>query len=221
MNVVVRSTKRGAPLQRLLKVREHDLVASIEAAYNVDADDEAWMMGMLQSVHPALDQGGGLLGYFYDGTAGEVRLYGHAAFGESNIEIDNLVPVLLQLGPDEMHDMLLRCPRVMASASEVLTVKRVQELAAANSMDLKGINDTVGIKCHEPEGWGAMVGFAVPHLTRVDAKTESFWARLAAHATAALRIRRRLRAVPGAGPPDAVLNADGKVIHAEPDAKDA
>src|SRR5450432_3844165 len=153
-----------------LEIRKHDLVGLIEAAYSIDADDEHWMQGLLQAIHPALNQGGGMIGYFYDGSGGELRMWGHTGFGAPPIVLEHAKPAVKGLRPDELHRMLLACPRVMTSASQFLGLERAREYVAANPGLPFG--DTVGIKCHEPEGWGAMLGFPVPALTEIDRATE-------------------------------------------------
>jgi DNA-binding CsgD family transcriptional regulator len=212
----------GVAMTSGFKVRRHDMIGSIEAAYDVESDDAGWLQGILSSVAPALDQGGGVLGVFYDGTQpSSLRLYGAGAVGIPTAVLQGLVSSVGGLTLQEQQLMYLRSPRVMASASEIIGAARMLEYAPKTPAGAHGVVDTVGIKCHEPEGWGVMIGISVPHLTHVNRRTEATWSRLAAHVTAALRIRRRLKAASNVVPdPDAVLTVRGTLSHAEAAAKE-
>jgi hypothetical protein len=204
-------------MQTQLRDRPHDMIGAIEATYDVDSDDQRWLGAILKSIHPALDQGGGVLGLFYEGTnAGRVRFWGQEGHGTTAELLKATLPSVTGLDGNELQHMYLQCPRVMATASEILGVERVLEYAPKTPLGALGFADTVGIKCHEPEGWGVMFGLPVRHLVRIDDVTEGRWSRFAAHVTAALRIRRRLSAAEGrAVAPDAVLTSGGAVSHAE------
>jgi DNA-binding CsgD family transcriptional regulator len=208
-------------LQTALKDRPHDMIGSFEALYDVDSDDEHWLRKILESIHPALDQGGGMMGMFYEATSdGGVRFWGHDGFGTAAEVLKAALPTVNGLEGDELQYMYLQCPRVMASASEILGIERVQEFGPHTPLGALGFADTIGIKCHEPEGWGVMLGLPAFHLSKVDAELDTRWSRFAAHLTAALRIRRRLRIAEGKDIlPDAVLTAQGTVSHAEELAK--
>jgi DNA-binding CsgD family transcriptional regulator len=206
--------------QQRLSLRKHDIVGSIEAAYLLEADEQAWMQGLLHSIRPTFDQGLGVMGYFYDASGENMRAWGVAGDGAPPGIVETTIPIIQGLGPAALKTMF-QCPRVMASASDILSPERIHGYIASTAMGAAQFADTVGIKCHEPEGWGVMIGCGVPQLTTVDRQTEGNWSRLAAHITAALRIRRRLQGGSSLTQSDAVLNPRGTVAHAETAAKDA
>jgi DNA-binding CsgD family transcriptional regulator len=197
-----------------------DLVRILEAAYHVDLDEDAWLLGVALAVQPALDCGQGVIGWYYDATVpGELRTHGFLGLGAEKRTLERLrgnqgsvpkgrVPAGIPIS-FVSHAFGAACWRELISYNVRHTFQ----------VGWKGVHV---FNAADPTGYGCMLGAA-------GAKKQSIWGtvvwgRLAAHIAAGLRIRRRLQKLSGrwaqVSDGEAVLTPDGKIEHAEGPAKE-
>jgi DNA-binding CsgD family transcriptional regulator len=197
-------------------------LAAIRAAYVTEAVDESWLRGVLEAAAPGLDQGLGMLAYFFDASdARRLRVWAPAVVGAvPSGWRDAWTRNLATTAEDVEHTR-----RLYLSGSAVKTVserlgkkpERVSEYAGAAQL---GMRDFLGVVATDPTGLGSVLCVNLPRA-RVPTRGEvEVWSRVAAHIAAGLRIRRQLALLPEMRP-EAVLRSDGKLEHAEPPAAGA
>src|SRR6185437_13316170 len=60
----------------------------MESAYELDGDDEQWLQRVADLVRPTLDRGKGVVGYFFDASAEELRISSYVGSGAAPAEVE-------------------------------------------------------------------------------------------------------------------------------------
>lgn len=195
-----------------------DPVSVIEAAYRLGGSDRAWMQEILKVVRPAWDDGMGVC--MFELTLGES---GRPSIGASAFDSDR--PELLkqtvlrmnqQLGAQEIELTYVK-QQIYSTLSERMAPVEADFRENAIYRELghpHGIYDCVGLQIADPSGTMIMMAAPRREITNTSEAERQQWARLAAHIAAAHRLRRRHQ-VDGVelDDADAVLSADGRLIH--------
>jgi DNA-binding CsgD family transcriptional regulator/predicted Ser/Thr protein kinase len=201
------------------RVEGADVLSLIDAAYATDADEGTWLRGLATAARAVLDTGLGLFTVCYDAAdPGQFRIR------ESIIEglPDGVGPVLARhtalfdrawveatfLGFVCDH---IRHPRFARHPAATPTL--LDELYARH-----GIQDIFSINAIDPTGLGHQINVFQPRRCRITPAARAHWSRVAAHIAAGNRLRARLGRAPKA-PPEAVLDAHGRIVHAEGEAR--
>jgi DNA-binding CsgD family transcriptional regulator len=194
----------------------HDYVSMIEAGYEADGDDRAWLAGILRSVRSALDRGGGVFACIVERPA-------RASAGSFTVS----TPVMLdcppalpealtagarQLSPEDFVRHLRASPCATAGQSVSAEARAIQEAVLRPF----GVVDIQYVRALNPDLTGLMLSAPAPDRRRLHPRQAASLSRVAAHLAAALRLRRH-RGGRGA---DAVLDPGGRLLHAEGDARD-
>lgn len=199
-----------------------DLISAVEAAYDLAPDDDAWLDTLCRVVSPYLNYGLGTVAFTYEVDAEHraraitVKQHGtpfdvteqvrssHAALPPSWVETVLMVPGHVGSGIEVMPEDLR--PRLH------------ERLRAADAPP-----DSMGIAVGNLGGRGVVFCAALPE-PRLSTRTErARWYRIAAHFRAGMRLRNLLASVEGA-PVDAhateaIMEPDGRVVHAEGSAR--
>ena len=189
--------------------RQANPIDVVEAAYELERDDEDWLRNLADVVRPLVDGGRGLVAYHFD-MARPKPFPDH--------------PLLLGMDPRDWEFMR----RLTTSSARFVEMTKIvhvypqsygtllDEGRRAGLGDLRedreaaglfryGIGDAVSLRTIEPGGKG--VAFAGPHHAehRIDKRAVRLWARVAAHIAAGRRLRAAHDDV------EAVLHPSGRV----------
>lgn len=195
----------------------------IEAAYALERDDRAWLLGLARAVRPLLEGGRGLYAYAYDASVPPTSWLDRAVLVDADRAELRAAQQMIAARTSyaaEIHVL----PSPLASATQ-----GAREAGLADPRPgfdaLLGrwkIVDYLALRTVEPGGHGVVVTAAQLRERRVEQRARRLWARVAGHIAAARRLRAALAAststAPAAAEPDAVLTPGGKVEHAAGDA---
>ena len=187
-----------------------DLVGVLEAAYRFDGDESDWLGGVLEEMRGYIAPGHAALAFFHD--------HNLPAYVEPTraitVGLDERIGAMIAHGTrasgPQIAELTQQTPAV-ASASSVLGEKWTQLLPMLRGvLASAGVEDVFTLRCEDTSGRGCALSVTIPQartFTRGEIET---WSRVAAHVTAALRLRRN----DDADEPEAMLTPGGKVEHA-------
>jgi DNA-binding CsgD family transcriptional regulator len=183
-----------------------ELIRVAEAAYQMENPDEPWLRGILEAVNPVLERGLGVTAWLYD------------------LKAPNECPLAVAHGgpPDLAARMRESARSVDASLvlesyrhgrattiSAAIGPEATTAYFAASGLRALGFVDNLGLLCTDVDGRGIGISCPLSQTTVLTDPEVRRWERLAAHLTAAYRLRRRQ------GPTEAVVSPSGKIDHAE------
>jgi DNA-binding CsgD family transcriptional regulator len=192
-----------------------DLVRIVEAAYDIEQTEDIWLSGILAAASPALDAGLGVLAYTYDASEpSDIRFTAVAGQGVS----EGLAALFARSGRDMSSDYVRKSYRALscATASEVPGWHQLPFIDQAAEL---GMRDLLAVNGTNPDGHGLCLNAFLVDETKITARRRNLLARVSCHLAAAHRLRRRLARSDGnPDTPEAILDHDGKVHHAEGEA---
>jgi DNA-binding CsgD family transcriptional regulator len=204
---------------------EPDHVSIVEAAYQLDLDDGAWIEGLVRTTAPLLERGLGVVGYFW-----RVEEDGQVLVIENQVclgcppKLPEAVRRAAELTPqDALRDFVAAGPchshsEVRDLGADFVKTREINEAL----LPLVGARDVVTVRATNPDQTsGVAVGACTRNVATVAPRTRAAFSRVAAHIVAATRLRRAVRhnlppsSVQAA---EAVFDARGALLHAEGDA---
>jgi DNA-binding CsgD family transcriptional regulator len=184
--------------------RTPDWIGIVEAAYEVERDEEAWLNGLLDAAQ-CLDRGLGMMAFTYDGS--DVRNFRLGALVQRGFPKKRLETAMALIADRTSRpDFVERTYRFLACAtmSEIEGESGEWRKTAAAA----GIGDSLGVNGLDPSGRGCMLGAILPRETKLSHAQRETLSRISTHLAAAHRLRNKLRA--GAAPVG-VVDRRGKV----------
>lgn len=193
-----------------------DLLGVVEAAYELRARDEDWLVSLLGEMKPLLDVGLGVAGFFFDARDPDALRFTTPRVLGAPTATSLAFGAALRLLPARMVRQAFGGTTAMASASQVfgLGQKLDEHFLVKHFGHPFGFHDMIGFKVRDPSGAGLLVVAALPEIREVSRREREPWEMCAAHVAAALRLRRTLTSDSFTGA-EAVLEPDGSVAHAE------
>ncbi|MEZ4372296.1 MAG: LuxR C-terminal-related transcriptional regulator [Polyangiaceae bacterium] len=192
-----------------------DPIGVVEAGYRLDGGFEEWLDGLLEAVAPSFDVGmGTVTNAVLARPDGVEHLWVRCRNARDDAEeVSRRVHTSMPQKAEMSAAFAQRLGLVTASAAlegYADNTRRWHEL-----MSPIGVVDTVGILMIE--GFvGAHVGGLRPETIKPTARDQALWDRVAIHLSHALRLRLTIGNLEDqASRTDAVLDPDGKLIHAE------
>ncbi|MGE5182301.1 MAG: helix-turn-helix transcriptional regulator [Acidobacteriota bacterium] len=191
----------------------------VEAAYDLEADDGAWLRRVVELVRPLVDRGRGVLGYTFElPLASAMWLPQHVFLGMSAAEagayeamatagLRNGITRPMHVDPEALGSM-----QETASRNH-LGPKLVASTLLAPLARLR-IRDVIALRTVEPGGKGIVIAGPSAEDLHVDRRAKRLWSRVAAHLAAG----RRLRAAMSEDGIEAILTPSGKLDDARGDA---
>ncbi|HWL84889.1 MAG TPA: hypothetical protein VNO21_03765, partial [Polyangiaceae bacterium] len=178
---------------RSVAPRTTDVLAIVEAAYRLDVADREWLEGVALACRPVLDEGFGLSAFeFHYQIGSRPRILQATRIGMSE-DLEKAYPVVFaSLDPDVQQRPFLRGP--CTTASQIMGLRRDfgnNELMKHFAQKY-GIYDSLWITAAEPSGWGCGLHAGRPRFGWPSRATIGRWTRIAAHLSAAVRLRKRL-----------------------------
>ena len=198
-----------------------DHVSVVEAAYSVAADDAGWVTTLASVCQPLLDEGLGVGAWTYDASgAGAIRLLHRAVVGGPEDLVNRM-----DAWSREIEPMLLRRLYPTGSVGCLLASRQIgwslltADAATRKHLHPVGVFDLMGITTPDPDGSGAGVVAFYSRPKTASRRTIEMWGRIGVHLSAAFRLRRS--AGSSERHADAILDPNGKLLHAETPAKSA
>jgi DNA-binding NarL/FixJ family response regulator len=195
-----------------------DWIGLLEASYRVEGSLDGWLGGVLESAQLALDVGFGAYGQVIRLDAGSPAVESVVAIGGmAGMEADSRTST--EGAPAAAFNALFRSGLAVGSASAIVEQAGHLEEFTAQIASASGgrIADFLGVVAPDSEGRVVTLAGAQPRRASVANHAARRWTRVAAHLGAGSRLHARMAAVAGASA-EAVMQPDGKVLHASGDA---
>lgn len=190
-----------------------DYVDVMVAAYRVEQTPSAWLRGVLEAARPRLDRGAGVTGYFVDCSEG------FRAWDQQGIDFFTDPEALFGTYAASMPLEVVRAVHTYAPAGYSPALP--DEARPALEWGLAHTGPALGVNGIDASLRGAALAAFDPTRAKEPPTAAELarWAQVSAHLAAGARLVHRLVGVPQE-PPEAVLAPDGRVLHAELDARD-
>jgi DNA-binding CsgD family transcriptional regulator len=196
-----------------------DPITAIEAVYDLEGNEEAWMRRILNALAPSLDEGFGLVGQTYDLLHPDGPQIGPVnAIGAVATQHDVPVVLTTALGREGTIRLLRWCGgRTVSQHMGLKPHEFVSHPAFRDAWHGKGYKDFLALNSCDVSGRGAYVGAPLEEAQWLSGMRARRWMRVSSHFATALRLRRALTGDPFEAS-DAVMTPGGRVEHAERDA---
>jgi DNA-binding CsgD family transcriptional regulator len=191
--------------------RKADVLSIIEAAYDVDSDEQTWLTNIIEAACPHVDSGHGVSAYTWDARGGALAIRTWVDRG-SEFPAKRYLEALSLATPEYVRRSWLS--KSCSTASSVEGWEREPGRALLGEM---GIHDVFAVNAKNPDGIGCMVGAPMSSMRRASRDEVRLFGRISAHLAAAYRLRVRLaeeRVTSAVDHADAILSPSGKVEHA-------
>jgi DNA-binding CsgD family transcriptional regulator len=204
-----------------------DILTIVETAYADCPDPDAWIRDVLEALGPHLDRGQGVLGHRF---ALEPEFWRGPLQGTRSVEdtgrlLDALTKWHLESRPQVEFSHFVRSayPRFpkVGWLSDFLGYPWHEPFAAYAEdtkvlMRMDAVNDVLGIVAGDPSGRGCVFFAESRRSSPLTNRAKSMWEKVTAHLVAGYRL-----ATMGRSDSEAVLRADGQVVHRERHVTDA
>lgn len=188
----------------------------VDAAYRLERSSDEWLGELVAAALPAFGDALGAFGFTYELTpAGTVRVTsevvtaGHHASGHGAL----IASTTQQMSPEQVA---WSSEHVLMTASEAHARHGVSlGDVEAFETSLRLIGDSIAAKRIDSTGEGCVVGGMLARARATSPAERERWACVLSHVLAGMRLRSAL--LEGDG--DAVLDARGRVVHAEAEAR--
>ena len=187
-----------------------DLLSIVEACYDLEGDDRAWLTRIAKAAGAIIDDGLGIAAMLYGGdTLRDTRI--------TDVTYDRGFPI-----------EQLKCFRARSGQTErtvgtrpvsleswfdrscglVHAIEGLEAFTAA--LPELGARDLYAINGRDTTGFGVWIGAPLRSVGKVERRVDALWTRVAAHLAAGYRLRRALAA--NSAPSEAWLTPDGVVV---------
>ncbi len=185
----------------------------VEAGYVIGRSDQDWMRGIIERIHPVLDEGLGVqVGTYLTDRALQIRSI--VQLGERTAHADSLITKLLVCTDHRAAADLYRakpvCTMSQCGVHALAGDPLWQQLVAET-----GVHDVLKVAIRDPSGRGLSIAANLGRARVVSRAEGDRLTRVGAHLGAAFRARSTDVHAPV---DDAVLRPDGRVEHAEREA---
>lgn len=209
--------------------KQPDLIAVVEAAYALEADHATWVRGVTTAAAPFLDRGKGVYAFIFDAND-PARFEVETLFKLDDAEVlpDLVVQWHRMLTPDLVKTMYWgSTPLAPISQRLGLGASLDDHPAMQRFCRSIGVVDQLTVRATDTSYRGVAICTPLGAFVRPTRSESQVWARIVAHVSAGLRLRRALvandaRRSGGLDPiegAEAVLTPDGRCLHAEPAAR--
>jgi DNA-binding CsgD family transcriptional regulator len=211
--------------------RSRDSVLSmVEAAYAVECSTQEWTAGILQAADGAI--GAGLSGFActFRKTKEDTLAIDRStasSLKHPEAELSAIFNGISHAPPGWLSAYLTR-PQSISQCLLTSEVDPKFKLSYRARLAEGGVHDGINVASMDLDGSGLLLSIGVPGPAQMTRSMRESLSRVATHFLAALRLRARLAAAssppsgngdPAPGPTDALLSPDGKLLHAEGEAK--
>ncbi|MGO8999648.1 MAG: LuxR C-terminal-related transcriptional regulator [Polyangiaceae bacterium] len=204
----------------------------VEAAYHVGQASDPWLRGVLDATAPLMEPCIGVAAYFLDSASPTVD--GVITAGAPWYRSEEVAGILMTMPRAPSRRFHFGVARMATTMSEVMghgevlrhdyddLFRRIEAMrqAVPRPGHAAPIREFLGLLAMDAEGRGVVISGAYGRPFALDRASRRRWTLVAVHIATAARLRRALEASQGAlAPTEAVLSSNGRVEHAEGDAK--
>ena len=190
-----------------------DWIALLEATYDLSGDLDAWLRGLLGAAAPVLDEGNGVAVQIFRLRPRGVTIERAGQRGPN--QLAEMAVATVEAAGTDAHDLVYRSGIPAATMSEVVWSRLPAEEDAFIAATGGRFRDVIGIVAHTGTGSGLALNSPLETPRAMTAVERRRWTQVAAHVGAGLRLRRDL----ASRSPEAVLDADGRVLDAQGNAR--
>lgn len=189
------------------------MVGIVECAYELSEPSANWLERLCERARPLLDQGHGVMAWGFD-AAGSPNPNARIARVGGRAEFERVPALFIKV-----MSALPRPIPITTAIPDVLTAWEVVERVGIPSrvwsmLEPEGTGDFIAIVGRSPDGRGIVLGAPQSERTALTPAIRRRWGMVAAHLAAGFRMRAQL-ASDGALSTEAVLDGDGRCVHAE------
>lgn len=194
-----------------------DTLTIIEAAYRIDLDEPTWLGKIADAAVAFLDRGLGVVAYTLETRPPHAGKIGAMVSRPHNADLLAFARDKLAVMPPPVAEIVLRVPIGFAASSEVAGPAAIRSFLGNNPF---GLVDTAGVQGLDVSGASVWITIPSKSVFVIQQPMRERWQRIAAHLTAAVRLRRALAPTSSAlDQADAVLEADLTIANATPRAE--
>ncbi|HEY1693816.1 MAG TPA: LuxR C-terminal-related transcriptional regulator [Polyangiaceae bacterium] len=200
------------------EARQPDLVALVEASYDVDLPLDAWLERLAALASRLVPEGTATSAYTFDfSTAGDPQFSRFATIGWPDGAGANMSAVMQRMSVMKhawMERMHIGLPRPVGTLSEHYGDDISQTPTYGVLRSIGGL-DAFGCIAAHPEGHGVVIAASLPRKMTLAPAVRQRWSRVATHLAAGHRLRLRGYARDDDHEDDAaVIAPSGSVVHA-------
>jgi DNA-binding CsgD family transcriptional regulator len=194
-----------------------DILAIVEAAYQIDAPDDVWLARLAEAARPHLDEGFGLAAFeFHRSADGLPHMEGCCRLGIPDGLAAIYETVFERMDPEIQRRPFRLGPCITGSQLMGMRAEEFREHPYMKAHAQRfGMYDSLWITATDPTGRGLGFHAGRSKVGWASASTARRWGQIAAHLSAAARLRHRLRTPPasqdGVATGEAVLDPHGKL----------
>jgi DNA-binding CsgD family transcriptional regulator len=197
---------------------KNDAVAIIEAAYDLKGNDQEWLDRLARTVRPSLERGQGIVAYFFDASGTLLETSGFMGIDADpmHVEAARLSNSLPFQRSNAAMNATYRAPSALRYASAALGPTRFRKFrSVVRPLMRSPYPDVVVLNATDVSHTGCILAAPALQPSSQALSRTDYWARLATHVAAGLRLRRTLMsAARPTSSTEAVLSADGAILHA-------
>jgi DNA-binding CsgD family transcriptional regulator len=202
-----------------------DLIGVLEASYELDGAEEAWLERVAGAMHPVIDRGMGTAGYFFSLGEQGVAIGAATARGIAmGVTVEKMLQEMSAALPPELaRRMFVDVPPCSNSARAMGMSLRRHRISKRILIPRLDVPDFIGVRANSGPRQGVLFTTPSPKMGSLSPRETALLSRVASHIGAGLRLRRRLAAEARARLDDAeaILTPSGKLEHAAGPAEDA
>jgi len=196
----------------------NDVLSVVEAAYRIDRSEPHWLSGIADVARSQFQGCLGAACFTYDiNDAGRMEMPSIAWRGDvPGVDAIGLRSALTKHSPEVVAALYEKVR--YGFASEPADYRHARSPSYYRPL---GIGDWLGVNGLDPSRHGCCFILAFPERRAIEDAERERWTRVAAHLTAARRLRERILRVDGGGEIEAILTPMGRVEHAVGEAETA
>jgi DNA-binding NarL/FixJ family response regulator len=192
-----------------------------DAAYDLAAGDEVWLGNVLAAARPLIDHGSFVHAWLFRMTSRAPVATSVLAYpgGITRERAREIIDGHLPPDPRAMNMPLHRIPLAMTASEFFAGNDPPATSGIPPGFDLR---DSIGLTAVDPSGVACvLVGSSTARLS-IGARERTAWRKVASHIASAMRLRDRLRELPGEASldaADALFDEHKRIVHEGPDAR--
>jgi len=194
-----------------------DLVNIVEAAYQIEQSEEPWLRGVLGAARTIVDADFEAISCTYDASnPAALRFNTFVSAGLTDESAAHIARNIPRSDPDFVRRAFLS---TSCGTSRDVPGWHQQPGVESAGQDF-GIRDFLAINGRNPNGHGCLVMATLREEMRLTARQRNMLTKISCHLAAAHRLRQRLASEEAhSGAAEAILDHDGKIHHAEGEAR--
>jgi DNA-binding CsgD family transcriptional regulator len=192
-----------------------DAISLVEAAYDLEAPERAWMTSLVEHAIPLLSGASRGVAYTLDASNDAAPKFGMPASVGFGATFERELLELLTIG-GALLTMHMLSKRV-ATLTEIFDTRDIREIpnGGGKFVLVNGSPETFGCMAIDAARRGLVLSTDLIRVTQLSRAVRSRWELIGAHIAAGRRARASTKFAPN---DDCILSPGGRILHAESDA---